>query len=88
VKKRKILFPYRDSKSDSSAVQPVAGPTDRVKLKLSLCLIKHHGMEKYGGIEACVLNLSTSRDEPIGSRPGRFTHKEIYTDIRLIGASE
>jgi hypothetical protein len=33
-----------------------------VKVKLSLCLIKHHAMKTYwgsGSIEACIFNLGT-----------------------------
>jgi hypothetical protein len=45
-----------------------------VKVKLSLCLTKHHAMKAYWGMHP--LNSARDGDEWSASRPGRFTLRE------------
>jgi hypothetical protein len=49
----------------------------QVKVKLSLCLIKHHAMKTYWGVEVMLhAFLISALDAGEWSRPGRFTPGE------------
>jgi hypothetical protein len=59
----------------------------KVKVKLSVCLTKHHAMETYwgsGGITPLILDLGT-RWEWSASRPGLFTPIERDPGTQRIG---
>jgi hypothetical protein len=52
---------------------------DKVKVKMSLCLIKHYAMKMYRGVEVwfhVFLASALFGGEWSSSRPGRFTHGE------------
>jgi hypothetical protein len=60
----------------------------KVKVKLSLCLTKHHAMKTHwgsGGIAPRILDLGTRWDEWSDSRPGRFTPRERAPSTHWIG---
>jgi hypothetical protein len=54
---------------------------EQVKVKLSLCLIKHHAMKTMGGGEGIVLYGG----EWSASRSGHFIHGERAAGIHWIG---
>jgi hypothetical protein len=59
------------------------GVGDNVKVKLSLCLIKHHGMKKYVGVEIYFHTFLTSildGSEWSASHQGIFTPGENVPD--------
>jgi hypothetical protein len=90
--KTKISFPSRESKPDTSVVQPVASslhrpsyPSSQVKetvlVKLFLCFIKYHVTKIYGimymlCIPPHILELGLDGSEWSASRPDRFTLRE------------
>jgi hypothetical protein len=59
-----------------------------VRVNLSLCLIKHHAMKTYGGVEVhfhAFLNSVLEGDEWLASRPGRFIPGETDSGTQWIG---
>jgi hypothetical protein len=57
----------------------------KAKVKLSLCLTKHHAMKIYwwsGGVAPRILDLGTRWRS--ASRPGRFTPREEAPDTHCI----
>jgi hypothetical protein len=58
-----------------------------IKVKLSLCLTKHHAMKTYCGVEVYLHALASALDGGEWSvpRPGRFTHSERMPGTHLIG---
>jgi hypothetical protein len=61
----------------------------KVKVKLSLCLTKHHAMKAYwwsGGIAPRILlTFALDGGEWSASRSGRFTHRKRAPDTHWIG---
>jgi hypothetical protein len=56
----------------------------KVKVKLSLCLTKHHTMKAYGGMEVLLHEFLTSAldgGEWLTSRPGHFTPRERALEL-------
>jgi hypothetical protein len=63
-------------------------PLGKAKVKLSLCLTKHHTMKtswKSGVINPRILDLGTSWRELSSSRPGRFTPRKRTPGTHWIG---
>jgi hypothetical protein len=61
---------------DVDAVRNHVHTPDSIKLKLSVCLIKHHAMKTYWGVEIKAHKILTSaldEAEWSASRSGRFT---------------
>jgi hypothetical protein len=58
-----------------------------IKVKLSLCLTKHHAMKTYWGVEVQLHALTSALDggEWLASRPGRFTPRERAPGTHWIG---
>jgi hypothetical protein len=62
--------------------------TPKVKVKLSLCLTKHHVMKTYWGVEVYLhafLISALDGGEWSTSRPGRFTPRERASATHPIG---
>jgi hypothetical protein len=60
----------------------------KVKVKLSLCLTKHHAMKMYWGVEVQLhgfLTLVLDGGEWSASHPGRFTPRERAPGTHWIG---
>jgi hypothetical protein len=60
-----------------------------VKVKLSLCLTKHHAMKTYyrsGGIAPRILDLGSRWRWVVSFTPGRFTPRERAPGTHWIGA--
>jgi hypothetical protein len=71
-----------------AALPPGKEPLVPIKLKLSLCLTKHHSMKIYwgsGGRAPRIFYLGTSEGEWSASSPGRFTLRERAPGIQWIG---
>jgi hypothetical protein len=59
-----------------------------IKVKLCLCLTKHHTMNTYWGsgvIASRILDLGTNGDERSASHPGRFTPGKKASCTHWIG---
>jgi hypothetical protein len=64
------------------------GTTGKCKVKLSLCLIKHHSIKTYGGVEVYLhafLISALDGGEWSASHPGRYTNRERSPDTHWIG---
>jgi hypothetical protein len=62
--------------------------SNKVKVKLPLCLTKHHSMKTYWGVEVLLHAFLTSAldgGEWSASRPGRFTPRERAPGTHSIG---
>jgi hypothetical protein len=60
----------------------------KVKVKVFLCLTKHHAMKTYWGVEVyfhAFLTSALDGDKWSGSRPGRFTSRERAPGAHWIG---
>jgi hypothetical protein len=59
-----------------------------VKVKLSLCLTKHHAVKTYGGVEVqldAFVTLVLDRSEWSASRLGHFTSRETAPGTQSVG---